>query len=174
MTRWFARLAWFFPLLLVGLAVHQGKVAYDLHVTETEGTAATAEVLKVHKDNRADVTYDYVSLRVPMPDGTMLTRERMSLPHGIVPVLRDKETLSVRVASRSPRGIAITEQIQSTSIVDTQMRIAGMNAVMSFGAALLFGLGVWFWNRSLRRDGDPAERGVTEPDPDHPARQVVR
>jgi hypothetical protein len=26
----------------------------------------------------------------------------------------------------------------------------------------------------LGTTGDPAERGVTEPDPDHPARQVVR
>jgi len=45
---------------------------------------------------------------------------------------------------------------------------------MSFGAALLFGIVIWFWNRSLRRDGDPAERGLTEADPNHPARQVVR
>jgi hypothetical protein len=45
---------------------------------------------------------------------------------------------------------------------------------MSFGAALLFGIAIWFWNRSLRRGGDPAERGVTEPDPDHPARKIVR
>lgn len=174
MTRWLARLAWLLPLAFLGLAVHQGLVAYDLHTTKTQGTTATAEVLEVHKDNRSDVTYDYVSLRVPMPDGSTLTREKMSLPHGIVPVLRDKETLRVRVRSRGPRGVVITEQIKSTPVVSTQIRIAGINGLMSFGAALLFGIGVWFWNRSLRREGDPAQRGVTEPDPDHPARQVVR
>jgi len=58
--------------------------------------------------------------------------------------------------------------------VDTQIRVAGINTLMSFGAALLFGLGVFYWNRSLRREGDPATRGVSEPDPEHPARQVVR
>jgi hypothetical protein len=174
MTRWIARVAWFLPLLFLGLSVHQGKVAYDLHTTKTNGTDALAEVLEVHKDNRTDVTYDYVSLRVPMPDGTTLTREKMSMPHGIVPVLRDKDQLKVRVASSGPRGVVIMEKIETTPVVDTQLRIAAMNALMSFGAALLFGFGVWFWNRSLRREGDPAERGITEPDPDHPARQVVR
>lgn len=174
MTRWIARIAWFLPLFFAGLALHQGKVAYDLHTTKTQGAAATAEVLEVHKDNRTDVTYDYISFRVPLPDGTTLTREKMSLPHGLVPVLQNKETLDVRVASRGPRGVAIMEQIQSTPVVDTQIRIAGINGLMSFGAALLFGIGVWFWNRSLRREGDPAQRGVIEPDPDHPARQVFR
>ncbi len=174
MTRWIARIAWLLPLLFFGLSLQQGKVAYDLHATKTQGAAATAEVLEVHKDNRTDVTYDYISLRVPLPDGSTLTREKMSLPHGIVPVLLDKETLRVRVDPGASRQVAITEAIESTPIVDTQMRIAGMNGLMSLGAALLFGFAIWFWNRSLRREGDPAERGVTEPDPDHPARQAVR
>lgn len=174
MNRWISRIAWLLPLLLVGLALHQGKVAYDLYATKTAGAEATAEVLEVHKDNRSDVTYDYVSLRVPMPDGSTLTREKMSLPHGIVPVLQEKETLKVRVRSSGPRGVVIVEQIESTPIVDTQIRIAGINGLMSFGLALLAGLGVWFWNRSLRRNGDPAYRGVVDADPEHPARQVVR
>ena len=66
------------------------------------------------------------------------------------------------------------EPVESTPVVDTQIRIAGINALMSLGATLLFGVAIWFWNRSLRREGDPAERGVTEPDPDHPARRTVR
>jgi hypothetical protein len=174
MTTWIARIAWLLPLFFLGMSLHQGKVAYDLRTTKTQGTEATAEVLEVHKDNRADVTFDYISLRVPLPDGSTLTREKMSLPHGIVPVLLDKETLAVRVNPGGPRDIAIVETVKSTPIVDTQMRIAGMNGFMAFGAALLFGVGIWYWNRSLRREGDPAQRGVTEPDPDHPARQVVR
>lgn len=174
MTRWIAQVAWLLPLLFLGLSIHQGKVTYDLYATKTQGAAVTAEVLEVHKDNRTDVTYDYVRLRVPMPDGTTMTRENMSLPHGIVPTLRGKETLPVRVSGTGSRGVVIMEKIGSTPVVNTQIRIAGINALMSLGAALLFGLGVWFWNRSLRRDGDPADRGVTEPDPEHPARQVVR
>jgi hypothetical protein len=104
----------------------------------------------------------------------VLTRERLSLPHGIVPALKEKETLQVRVAQGGSRSIVVTEPIKATPVVDTQIRIAGINGLMSLGAALLFGIAIWFWNRSLRREGDPAERGVTEPDPDHPARQVVR
>ncbi len=174
MTRWIARAAWLAPLLLVALSVHQGKVTYDLHTTKTQGTAATADVQTVHASNRTQVTYDYVSIRVPMPDGSVLTRERLSLPHGIVPALKGRETLQVRVASGGNRSIVVTEPINSTPVVDTQIRIAGMNGLMSLGGALLFGIAIWFWNRSLRREGDPAERGVTEPDPDHPARQIVR
>jgi hypothetical protein len=174
MTRWIARIAGLLPLLFLGLAVHQGKVAYDLHTTKTQGTAATAEVQEVKVSNRTQVTYDYVSIRVPMPDGSVLTRERLSLPHGIVPALKDRETLDLRVVPGGSRSIVVTEPIKATPVVDTQIRIAGINGLMSLGAAILFGVAIWYWNRSLRREGDPAKRGVTEPDPDHPARQTVR
>lgn len=169
-----AQIAWLVPVLFFGLALHQGKVAYDLRATNLGGTSATAEVLEIKKGNRQDVTYDYVSLRVDLPNGETLTRKKMSLPHGIVPPLMDRETLEVRVKERASIPIVITEQIGPTPVVQTQMRIAGINGLMSLGAALLFGVAVWFWNRSLRREGDPADRGVEEPDLDHPARQVVR
>lgn len=169
-----AQVAWLVPALFFGLALHQGKVVYDLNATASSGTEATAEVLEIHKGNRSDVTLDYVSLRVDLPDGSTLTREKLSLPHGIVPPLLDRETLKVQVNESASIPIVITEKIGPTPVVQTQMRIAGINGLMSLAAALLFGIGVWFWNRSLRRDGDPADRGVMEPDPDHPARKVVR
>lgn len=172
--RWVAQAAWLVPLLFFGLSVHQGKVAYDLHATKLAGTPAAAEVLEMKKGNRQDVTYDYVSLRVDLPDGGTFTREKLSLPHGIVPPLLERDTLQVSVQKGASIPIVITENIGPTPAVDTQMRIAGINGLMSLVAALLFGIGVWFWNRSLRRDGDPADRGVTEPAPDHPARKVVR
>ena len=172
--QWVAQAAWLVPVLFFGLSLHQAKVTYDLHSTKVSGVDATAEVLEMKKGNRSDVTYDYASLRVTLPDGGTLTRERLSLPHGLVPPLLDRETLQVRVRQGASIPIVITETIGPTPVVDTQMRIAGIHGLMSLGAALLFGIGVWFWNRSLRRDGDPADRGVTEPDPDHPARQVVR
>lgn len=174
LLRWVARAAWLIPLLFLGLSVHQGKVAYDLHATKVAGEPATAEVLEIHKEDRTDVTYDYVSLRVNLADGSTFTRKKMSLPHGLVPPLMDEETLDVRVRRGSSIPIVITHEIGPTPVVDTQMRIAGINGLISFVAALLFVVGIWFWNRSLRREGDPAARGVTEPDPDHPARQVVR
>lgn len=174
LTYHIAQFAWIVPLFFLGISVHQGKVAYDLHVTKTQGSEATAQVKKVHVSRRVQVTYDYVSIRVPMPDGSTLTRERLSLPHGVVPALQNKETLAVRVLPGASRSVVVTEAIGPTPVVDTQMRIAGINALMALGAALLFGACVFYWNRSLRRDGDPADRGLAEPDPDHPASQVVR
>lgn len=169
-----AQAAWLVPILFFALSLHQAKVVYDLHETKVGGTSAVADVLEMHKGNRSDVTLDYVSLRVNLPDGEILTRNKLSLPHGLVPPLLDRKTLEVRVREGASIPIVITEKIGPTPVVDTQMRIAGINGLMSLGAALLFGVGVWFWNRSLRREGDPAERGVTEPAPDHPAREIVR
>mgnify|MGYP006896934936 CR=1 FL=1 len=174
LTQRVAQAAWLLPLFFLGISVHQGTVVYDLYTTNAQGTEVTAEVQEIHIENRTQVTYDYVSLRVPMPDGTTLTRDRLSLPHGIVPALQGKETLTVRVGPGANPSIVVTEPIGPTPVVETQMRIAGINGLMSLGAALLFGVAVFYWNRSLRRDGDPADRGVSEPDPDHPARSVVR
>jgi len=174
LLRWIAKAAWLIPLLFFGLSLHQGKVVYDLQATKSAGTSATAEVLEIHKEDRTDVTYDYVSLRVDLSDGSTFTRKKISLPHGLVPPLMEEETLEVRVQQEASIPIVITHEIGPTPVVDTQMRIAGINGLISLLAALLFGGGIWYWNRSLRRDGDPANRGVTEPAPDHPARQVVR
>lgn len=167
-----AQIAWLLPLFFLGVSIHQAKVAYDLHTTRTQGTEVSAEVQEVHVSRRVQVTYDYVHLRIPMPDGSVLMRERLSLPHGIVPALEGKKTLKVRVTPGASRSVVVTELIGPTPVVETQIRIAGINVLMSLGAALLFGMGVYYWNRTLRRDGDPAER--TEADPDHPAREVVR
>lgn len=174
LLRCVAQLAWLAPVFLFGLFIHQAKVVYDLHATKTSGASATAEVLEMHKDDRKDVTYDYVSLRVDLPDGSTFTRRKLSLPHGVMPPLVDRETLQVRVQREASIPIVITETIGPTPVVDSQMRIAGLNGLMSLGAALLFAVGIWMWNRSLRRDGDPADRGVHQADPEHPARQVVR
>jgi len=182
MLRRVAQLAWIIPLFFFGVSVHQGMVFYQLHATKAQGMAATANVQAVQFSQRSQVTYDYVSLRVPLSDGTALTRERLSLPHGVIPPLVEKERLAVRVAptpewfllSGTDRSLVVMEQIGDTPVVDTQIRIAGINTLMALGAALLFGIGVFYWNRSLRREGDPAGRGVVEPDPDHPARRIVR
>lgn len=174
LLRWVAQAAWLVPLLFFGLSLHQGKVVYDLQATKSAGTSATAEVLEIKKGNRSDIAYDYVSLQVDLPDGSTFTREKLSLPHGLVPPLMEEETLKVRIQQGASIPIVITHEIGPTPVVDTQMRIAGINGLISLLASLLFGGGVWYWNRSLRREGDPADRGVTEPDPDHPARKVVR
>jgi len=168
LSRIAARTAWILPVFFAGLFVHQGLVAYQLHATLTQGEPAQAEVLEVHMENRVDVTYDYASLRVELPDGQVITKEKMSLPHSLIQLLQNKETVPVRVRPGAAQEIVVAE------FGATQWRIAALNAAMALGAAIVFGIGIFYWNRYLRREGEPSDRGVTEPDPDHPARQIVR
>ena len=167
-TRILTRLAWIVPLFLLGLALHQGKSAYDLQATLTQGEVAEAEITDLFTTDRVDVTYDYVDLRVELGDGTMIEKEQMSLPHSLVPIIKDQETVEVRVQPGAAQEVVIAD------IGPTQARIAMMNAGISLIGAIAVALGLFFWQRYLRREGDPSARGVSEPDPDHPARQAVR
>lgn len=163
-----ARLAWILPLFFAGLFVHQTRVAYQLRETLNEGVPAEAQVLEVHQENRVDVTYDYASVRVEMPDGQVITKEKMSLPHSLIQLLENQETVDVRVRPGTSQEVVVAQ------FGATQWRIAAMNAAMAFVAALGSGIGVFFWNRYLRREGDPSARGVREGDPNHPAAQITR
>lgn len=149
-----ARLLWIFPALLILLTVHQAKVAYDIHQTLQQGTPATAEVVETFKSERVDVSFDYVSLRVPLPDGRVLVKEKMSLPHMLYPQVEGKETLDVLVMPGEAQAVVIAD------IARPQWRIAAINAAMSFLGFLFFSVAVFAWNRFLNRKGDPADRPV--------------
>lgn len=173
MNRLVARLAWVLPLFFLGLTVHQAKVSFDIRETLNQGELATAEITEVHEENRVDVTFDWVSLRVPLQDGSVLVKEEMALPHSLVPLLKTeddepRESVEVRVDPGADQEVVIL------SVASTQWRIAAMNSAIGGVAFLIFAVGVFYWNRSLKTDGDPAERGVSEPDPDHPARRIMR
>ena len=131
-----ARSAWALPVLLVVLCGHQAKVAGDLTSTRTEGTEATAQVLDVHVERRVDVTYDYISLQVPLPDGSTLTKDRLALPHSLVPALQEKETVSVRVQPGAAREVVVTEAIGSTTVVSGPAPAMFTSARASSGAIL--------------------------------------
>lgn len=165
-TRWLTRVAWAIPVLLIGLSAHQVWTGLALRDTLQQGTPAEAEITEVFSSDRAEIKYDYVSLRVPMDDGTVITRERMSLPHTLINVVEDRETIEVRVRPGATQEIVITE------VANTQWRIALMNAGMSIVLGVLVALGLAWWSRTLRTEGDPSRRGVDRPDPSHPARQV--
>lgn len=165
-TRWLTRAAWAIPVLLLGLSIHQVWVGLELRATLQQGEPAEAEITEVFSSDRAEIKYDYVSLRIPLGDGTVLTRERMSLPHTLIGVVEDRETIDVRVRRGASQEIVITE------VANTQWRIALINAGMSAVLGLLVGIGLLWWSRTLRTEGDPSTRGVDAPDPTHPARQV--
>ncbi len=147
-----ARLLWFAPLLLFLLAINQARVAVDLRETLNSGARATAVVTDFDKVDRADVTYGYVSLEVPMADGSTLVKEKLTLPYTLLPHVAGQESLEVLVLPGSQQEVVIA------SIAQTQWKIAAIQAAMAFGACILFGLGVNWWNRYLAREGDPAYR----------------
>ncbi len=149
-----ARLCWFFPALLIFLTFQQGKAAYDLNHTLQNGTEAIAEVTEYEESNRVDVVYDYVSLRIPLEDGSVMEKDNVSLPHTLISKLEGKETLPVLVLPGAAQEVVITE------VAGTQSRIAGINAIMALVAFIMAFVLVAGWNRYLARKGDPAFQAV--------------
>ena len=155
-TRLVARLLWALPVFLLLLAFQQAKTAYDLRHTLRQGERAVAEVTKVHISHRVDVTYDYVNLRVTLDDGRVIERENLSLPHTLITFVKGEKTVPVRILPGAAQELVIA------SVADSQWRIAALQAAMAAVAALLFGGGVFAWNRFLKRKGDPALRNGGE------------
>ena len=150
-TRVIARLLWVFPALLLLLALHQWNAAQDLRATLENGQPATAQITAFESSGRVDVSYDWVSLRVTLPDGQVLEQEQLSFPHSFVPLIEGKETIDVRVLPGADQEIVIAP------IGRAQWRLAAINAAISLLGFLMAAAGVFAWNRYLRRRGDPAE-----------------
>lgn len=151
-ARLIARLLWLAPALLLFLTLDQVKAALDLRATWEHGAPATADVLEYEDSNRMDVTYGYVSLRVPLADGRVLTKEKLSLPKTLLPRLEGQETLAVRVHPGAAQEVVID------ALMPAHWLIAAGQSGMALMGALLFAAGVFWWNRFLRRQGDPAVR----------------
>lgn len=145
-----ARLLWIFPAILLFLTVNQVKVALDLRETLNRGVPATAEVVEIYKTNRVDVTYGYVQLRVPTEDGVL--EQRLSMPISLLHALDGKDSLEVRLLPGEAQEIVVT------AIARPQWHMAAINGGISFIGLILLTIGVWAWNRYLRRKGDPADR----------------
>lgn len=144
-----ARFLWLAPALLVALAIYQADVARDLRATLQNGQPATARITDFESSDRADITYDYVSLAVDV-DGRTIVREKLSLPHSFVPLVEGRQELDVIVDPGADQEIVIRD------LGRAQSRMAAINAVMALVAALLVGVGIGAWQRLLRRKGDPA------------------
>ena len=155
-ARLIARVLWLLPALLFFLTFTQVQVALDLRATFEAGVPATGEVVAFDNTNRADVTYGYVSLRVPLADGRVLMKEKMSLPHSLLPRLEGQETVVVRVRPGAAQEVVIAQ------LMPAHWLIAASQAGISLLGALIFFTGVFWWNRYLKKKGDPARRTLNE------------
>ncbi len=149
---WVARMLWLAPGLLFALGIYLGWSAYRLHHVWQEGIPAIAEITALEISARVDVTYDYVNLRIRLPDGRVVERKQLSLPHTLAPLLRGRDSIEVRIRPENPEDVVIVELVQ------TQWRMALIQAIMSLVGGVFFAVGVAWWNRLLRRRGDPALR----------------
>jgi len=152
LSLWIARVLWLAPGLLFALGLYLGWSAYRMHRTWQEGMPAVAEITELEISQRVDVTYDYVNLRIRLPDGRVLERNRLSLPHTLAPLLRGRDSVEVRLRPENPEDVVIVE------LARAQWRMALIQAIMSLLGGVLFAVGVAWWNRLLRRQGDPAWR----------------
>jgi hypothetical protein len=175
-TRWVALVLWVVPAFLAFICAQQVWAAYTLGQTIQKGTPAVAEVAELHQENRVDVTYDYMRLHVALPGGgETLKTGKMSVPHTLAPLLQDKKRLKVFVRRGAAQEVVVREKTQAgASIGATQQRLAGVNAAMSGVAALIFAVGVFWWNRYLRRRGDPAAEQAGRREDDYSAGRRVR
>lgn len=146
MVRVIARILWVLPILLLLLAVDQALVATQLKATWEHGDPAQAEVITYEHSNRADVTYGYVSLRVPLADGSVLTKEKMSLPHSLLPRVKGEQSLAVRVRPGAAQEVVIDR------LMPAHWLIAASQVGISLFGAVIFWVGVSWWNTLLRKE----------------------
>ena len=146
-----ARIMWVVPFLLMFLCLNQAKVAVDIKHTLENGREAIADVLELKVNDRVDIPFGYVSLRVPLEDGGELVQEKMSLPYTLLPQVKNQETLDVRVM------VGASQQIVISQIASTQWKMAALQSAMCLVGFLMAGTGVLLWNRMLKNKGDPAE-----------------
>ncbi|NNF03634.1 MAG: hypothetical protein HKN17_04125 [Rhodothermales bacterium] len=142
-VRLIARTAWIIPAALLALSVYQVDVARDLQSTIDNGRKVWADVTRYERSDRKDVTHVEFDIEVPMPDGSTLRKERMTLPYSIGHRI-EQDSVEVYVQPGSGQDVVIA------SVGGTHTSIAWSNAAMSFIAFLIALAGVWGWNRYLR------------------------
>ena len=138
-----ARLAWFVPVLLLALTIHQVFTAFELDKTMDEGILTWAEVTRYDRTDRKDVTQVELDMIVHMPDGSQFVRDNLALPYSIGHRV-EADTLSVMVLAGSTQEVVIQE------IGETQVKIAWSNAAMSLIGLFMTFVGVLYWNKMMR------------------------
>ena len=147
-----ARVLWFFPVVLLLLGLNQLKVGRDLRTTALEGVPATAEVTDFMRVDRADVTYGHVGLRVHLPDGSIITKEKMPLPYSLLHRVESEDELAVHVLRNASQDVVID------IVSNAQWKMALIQGIIALVAAVMATVGVVAWSSYLRRNNDPALR----------------
>lgn len=146
MVQVIARFFWFVPLVLAGLAVNQGYVAMQLRKTWNTGESAIAMVEEFDVTNRADVTYGYINLRVLLPDGQIIERQKMSLPQSLWSRVKGQDSLHVHLRPGASQEIVIDR------LMPAHWLIAASQMGISLIGALFSGVLAYFWNQSFLRE----------------------
>ncbi len=146
MVQVIARFFWFVPLVLAGLAVNQGYVAMQLRKTWSTGESAIAMVEEFDVTNRADVTYGYINLRVLLPDGQIIERQKMSLPQSLWSRVKGQDSLHVHLRPGASQEIVIDR------LMPAHWLIAASQMGISLIGALFSGVLAYFWNQSFLRE----------------------
>ena len=146
MVRVIAKIFWGVPILLTALAVNQGFVAWQLRGTWNHGIPAVAKVEQFDVTNRADVTYGYIDIRVLLPDGQIIQRQKMSLPQSLWHRVKEQDSLHVHVRPGNSQEVVID------GLMPAHWLIAASQMGISIIGAMLSGVLAYFWNKSLRRE----------------------
>jgi hypothetical protein len=132
------------PIALALLSANQVKVGWDLRRTFREGAPLRAEVVEYQRMDRKDVTFGFVSLRVALPGGGLIEKNRMPIPYSLLHRLEGQDELDVLVLPGA------TQEVVIRSVANAQWKMAVIQSSMAMVAAVLAFLGVYFWNRQQR------------------------
>ena len=112
-------------------------MASDIKYTLENGSDKVANVLELRVNDRVDIPFGYVSLQVPLDDGTELVQEKMALPYTLIPQVQYQETLDVHVL------IGASQQIVISQIASTQWKMAALQSSMCLVGFLMSAVGVF-------------------------------
>ncbi len=144
------------PGILFFLTIHQALVSLDIRDTYREGVPAMAQITEFDLTDRSEVKHAYVGLLVEMDDGTVIQKKHVAIPYTLIQYVRDRDEVEVLVSPDADQDVVFLES------GDSHWRIAAVNSAMSFAGFLMFFSGVFWWNRYLAHNGDPAKRNPAD------------
>ena len=147
------RLLWLIPLALIGLLLHQARVAYSVQYTLTAGQPVAANVLNLQMKDMVAQTHGLVELEVPLANGQTY-HKNMTVPAAWVYVLNKNTLNTLNVPSLD----GAFEDVVIDDIARVQFRTTIINIGVLLTFILMISLALIWWQRYLNKHGDPAYR----------------